>query len=163
MKKVDTILQVIEKAFSSRQYPEVLCFPDKLSEDEYKEVKNFNSLRWQEIDKTLLQKNYSVIFLFSPEAFCYYLPAIMSISIKEKNGYDLIIVDSLISQLDRSPIPDYWDNFLIDRWSLLKKEEFKAVQSWLIWLSEDDEMSANDLHSLDRAFDTVELLKDINQ
>lgn len=52
------------------------------------------------------------IFWLAPEAFCYYLPGIFSAGIKENKPW-LVVNQSLVDMLDRSPDPDAWDDFFL--------------------------------------------------
>jgi len=60
--------------------------------------------------------------------------------------------------LDRSPDPATWDDFFVPRWTQLTPAECEATQAWILWLSSFGESSYFE-NSLDRAFDTLELLK----
>jgi hypothetical protein len=111
---------------------------------------------WSSVTGSQLEKHFEAIFWFSPEAFCYYLPGILTAGIKE-NKPGLIVNQSLINMLDRSPDPASWDEFFVARWPQLTAGECEAIQHWILWLSSIEERSADS--SLARGFDTLELLK----
>jgi hypothetical protein len=60
--------------------------------------------------------------------------------------------------LDRSPEPDYWDDFFLPRWPLLSLDEIDAVLAWVRWLEivQPDEIYGN---TYARVKDTLALLK----
>lgn len=66
--------------------------------------------------------------------------------------------DSLIGCLDRSPEPDYWDDFFLPRWPPLSAEEIDAVAAWVRWLAivQPNQVYGN---VYERAHDTLNLLK----
>jgi hypothetical protein len=74
-----------------------------------------------------------------------------------ENRPDLLVVDSLISDLDRSPRKDYWDKYFIDRWPRLTKPEVAVVSDLISWLSHTKDWAHNEL-SLIRAMETLDLL-----
>lgn len=154
---MNTIL-LIQGAFSWRQKPLDLIGSSQLSADEYNEVMAFTDKDWLDVDCAMLEKNRDAIFWFSPEAFCYFLPAIMTASIRENKPW-LLVVDALIGMLDMSPDPSGWDEFFLARWGTLNGKECEAVQEWLFWLASSEESFAFD-NTLDRALGTVELLKE---
>lgn len=151
------LLELIRDAFSRRHMPRVLTSSAELSEDEYDEVMHFQGKDWSAITREEVETHYEVIFWFSPEAFCYYLPGIMSAGVRDSDT-SLLAYRSLIGMLDRSPDPTNWDDFFLERWPLLSPPECEAVEKWIHWLAskEDINIFAN---IVSRALVTVELLK----
>lgn len=149
-------LEFIEHAFSGRSTYDQITSSTQLTKFEQEEVSNFVGKHWSSINSGMLSSCFEVIYWFSPEAFCYFLPGILSAGIKEFKS-DLVIYDSIIQMLDRSPNPEYWDEVFIERWTLLSKDECDAVQKWLFWII--DSGSNFDEISINRALDTLELLK----
>lgn len=149
-------IEFIEHAFKSRLVYSHISSSDQLSESELEEVNRFNNLHWSNIKCDMLKDCFEAINWFSPDAFCYFLPGILTAGMKEFTS-NLVIYDSIISMLDRSPTPDYWDEFFIQRWTQLNHDECDAVQKWLFWFI-DNSKGFDDI-SINRAFDTLELLK----
>ena len=83
----------------------------------------------------LVERAADAVFWFSPAAFCYYLPGFMLAGIRE-NRTDSNAYDALIGMLDRSPEPDYWDEFFLPRWTALSVAEIEAVSAWVEWLAD---------------------------
>ena len=151
-----TISDEIELAFSWRSKPDVLVSKTTKSNTEIAEVEHFSRMTWHEITCDDLKSNRDAIHHFSSEAFCYFLPGIMQAGINCYNR-DLLVYDSLIAVLDRSPGHENWDSHFESRWTLLTIQECTAVQSWIVWLS--DGLDCHYSNTYDRCLDTLELLK----
>jgi hypothetical protein len=150
-------LTVIDAAFADRTPPSEMTDSKQLSDVEYDEVMAFECLRWQDITFDQIEQNADAVFWFSPEAFCYYLPGFLAAGLKE-NRWDSNAYDALIGMLDRSPEPDYWDDFFLPRWPLLSVQEIEAVRSWLRWF-EHVEPEAFQSNTYERVDDTLTLLQ----
>jgi len=150
-------LGLINSAFADRAPPLLLTDSMQLSDAEYAEVISFQGLDWRDVTFSQVEQCPDVVFWFSPEAFCYYLPGILAAGLREMR-WDSNAYDSLIGCLDRSPEPDYWDDFFLPRWPLLSAEEIDAVAAWVRWLEivEPDEIHGN---VYARVQDTLTLLK----
>lgn len=150
-------LEKISRAFAERSAPSVMTDSKQLSDAEYEEVMSFHGMRWQDVTFEHVQRCPDAVFWFGPEAFCYYLPGMLSAGLKE-NRNDTNAYDSLIGCLDRSPEPDYWDDFFRPRWPLLTAAEVDAVAAWAQWL-EIFEPDAYHPNTYERVQDTLTLLK----
>ncbi len=150
-------LDLITKAFCNRAPPKELTDSKQLTDCEFAEVMAFQGLKWQDVRFLQIERNPDAVFWFSPEAFCYYLPGILAAGLRESR-WDSNAYDSLIGCLDRSPEPDYWDDFFLPRWPLLSAEEIDAVAAWVRWLEivQPDQVHEN---VYERAQDTLSLLK----
>jgi len=127
-----TTLGLLDTAFSHRGSPSQMSDSKQLSDVEYGEVMSFEGVRWEELTFEQVERNSDAVFWFSPEAFCYYLPGFLLVSLRE-GRLDANAYDSIIGMLDRSPEPDYWDDFFRPRWTLLTAEEVTAVAAWADW------------------------------
>jgi len=123
-----TALGLIEAAFAERARPGVMTDSLQLSDAEYAEVMAFDGLAWQDVTFDLVEADADAVFWFAPEAFCYYLPGFLAAGPRE-GRWDSNAYDSLIGMLDRSPEPDYWDDFFRPRWTLLGAAELDAVDA----------------------------------
>jgi hypothetical protein len=153
----ESALERIGTAFAGRRPPADLSDSKQLSDFEYEEVMSFEGMRWQDVGFAQVQRCSDAVFWFAPQAFCCYLPGILAASLRE-DRVDANAYDSLIGMLDRSPEPDYWDDFFAPRWTLLSAPELDAVVAWVRWLEavEPDAFHAN---SYERAHETLRLLK----
>jgi hypothetical protein len=155
--KAEAALAQIAAAFAGRAPPAVLTDSMQLTDAEYEEVMAFDGLHWQDVTFEQVQRCPDAVFWFSPEAFCYYLPGILAAGLRE-SSCDSNAYDSIIGMLDRSPEPEFWDDFFAPRWPLLATHEIDAVAAWLEWLKivQPDELFPN---TYDRAEETLILLR----
>jgi hypothetical protein len=151
-------LGLIEAAFGERAAPSAMTDSLQLSDAEYAEVMAFDGLVWQEVRFALAEANADAVFWFAPEAFCYYLPGFLAAGLREAR-WDSNAYDALIAMLDRSPEPDYWDDFFRPRWTLLKAAELGAVAAWVRCFAAAQPDAFHD-NSFERALATLALLKD---
>ncbi|MBT8145756.1 MAG: hypothetical protein KJN90_02830 [Gammaproteobacteria bacterium] len=133
-KTAETALKLIRSAFANRETPTEITDSNQLSDSEYQEVISFEGLQWQDVSVALVEQAPDSVFWFSPEAFCYYLPGVLSAGISTGRS-DLLYSDALIGCLDRSPELDYWDDFFYPRFTLLSAEEINAVSAWARWMA----------------------------
>ncbi len=155
---IATVLSLIGEAFADRTPPSAMTTSEQLSDVEYEEVMSFEGMRWQELTFDQVEKNADAVFWFSPEAFCYYLPGLLAAGLRE-NRWDTNAYDALFGMLDRSPEPDYWDDFFRPRWLLLSVEEIEAVRSWVRWF-ERVQPDAFQSNTFERVENTLTLLQE---
>lgn len=151
-----TLLTAIRSAFLHRRKPESAIRADAPNTDEYQDATAFNGRDWELISCGDLENYPAAVSGFSAEAFCYYLPGILSAGLREGRA-DLLVNSALIYMLDRGNGPSSWDDFFVERWGSLTKAECDAVQRWLLWLSESEPPEFND-DELARAFDTLNVI-----
>jgi hypothetical protein len=151
-------LDQISFAFVDRAPPSVMTTSLQLSDYEYQEVMSYAGLHWRDVTFDQVVQNSDAVFWFGPEAFCYYLPGILAAGLKD-NRTDSNAYDSLIGMLDRSPEPDYWDDFFLPRWTLLTPAEVESVAAWARWL-EVVEPEAFPSNTYERVQVTLTLLKE---
>lgn len=151
----DTILAAkIDAAFGWRAKPESVVKSGHPATFEYDEARCFEGLAREDVTSAFLAQSGDGFAFLDGEAFAYYLPAVLLEDLR--SGSDL--VDGLIIGLDRSPVPEYWDDYFLERWPRLTTEELDAVKDWVLWLSAGaDGRFAED--SLMRAYETLDLLR----
>ena len=155
--QVALALDLISSAFINREPPSLLTDSMQLSDLEFEEVMSFHGKQWQDITFDLVERCADAVFWFSPEAFCYYLPGILSAGLRETR-WDSNAYDAIIGCLDRSPKPEYWDDFFLPRWPLLSVEELDAVDVWVEWM-ESVQPNAFHENTYQRVRETLILLK----
>ncbi|MDX1402492.1 MAG: DUF6714 family protein [Kiloniellales bacterium] len=153
----DLTLANLEKAFARGMPPAVLTDSKQLSDFEFEEVMSYDGMVWWEVTFQHIEKYPDAVFWFAPEAFCYYLPGFLAAGLRERR-WDSNAYDSLIGSLDRSPEPDYWDDFFLPRWPLLTVEQIDVVADWARWL-EIVQPDAYHLNTYDRVQDSLTLLR----
>jgi hypothetical protein len=151
-----TIFQQIEAAFSGRDKPKSVVREDNPLTTEYEDALWFKDRDWHHVTWEGWEDHRDALFAFTPEAFAYYLPSVLSLSSTQPNRL-FVPASCLLGILDRSPTPEYWDSILLTRLMGLKVTEYEALKAWLLLLTEH-EMNWNGV-SLGRAFDTVSLLQ----
>ena len=159
----ENLLYMIEQAFAWRQAPQCyISSSSKLFPNEIEETLSYQGKDWRSFKRAQLQKNYNVLYYISPEAYCYCLPGVMSAVIRE-NQADLLMVDSILSCLDRPPRHTGWDDFFLPRWTKFTLEEYDAIEQWLWWLCEHDSNGGHFddmLTTVCRCIDTLNLLRE---
>jgi hypothetical protein len=113
----------------------------------------FKSLAWAQVTKEHWNQHSGAFFAFSPSAFLYFLPSVLTLSLREPKAW-LAPADSLVTVLDRSPNIETWDLFLLQRLVALQSEEYAVLRDWLLQMSE---CSTFEQDALGRAFDSVYL------
>lgn len=149
------LIEMIGNAFDQRAKPRDVVARWHPGTTEYEEAQQFKGKEWRLLDSVFLKKNYDAIYALTPEAFCYYLPAFLIAGAgSEPDAF--FLAGLVIGMLDRSPNPEFWDDFFLARWCALRETECLAVQEWLIYLS--DGAKGRDADDLSRSFDTMQLL-----
>jgi len=151
------LIEKIHHTFAEQTRPKLMLIPEQMAAHEVDDVAQMLNRSWREINGHDLEKHFEFINWLMPEAFCYFIPAILAVSVAE-NSPDLIVVHSLINLLDRSDDPANWDNFFIKRFRLLNRAECVVIQEWIVWLSSCENISISQ-HALGRALDVLEVLK----
>jgi len=131
----DELIRLITEAFSRRARPVLVVPEDHPPTDIYEDALFFRSMTSGELTCKDIATHSAATSGFSPEAFCYFLPGILVATIREDRP-DLIGADGIIYQLDRSNMTSSWDDFFSKRWPMLSREECRAVQHWVLWLTE---------------------------
>lgn len=147
----------ISRAFAWRSFPEIFTDSDELTSDELCNLSRIRDLHWEQLTVNDWEANFDALSWLSPGAFCYYLPSILILTIEDCEP-NLIVVLNIIAMLDRSPVPEWWDSFFRNRWTLLNQQELSTIEEWLYWILECSDRAVSD-DSLERALGTLELLK----
>lgn len=150
------IFQNIENAFSTRKMPiEVVEIGGDIT-TEKKDAMWFKNRDWREIEWDEWEKYRDAFFSFTPEAFAYYLPSILTLSLKNPDRL-FLPAQALLQVLDRSPVVEYWDEFIVTRLFEFNFEEYNIIAEWIEILSDSCLIASDD--TLGRAFDTIAILQ----
>ncbi|SRR5258708_37068099 len=162
-----TLQEKIESAFAHRRMPAEVIEPEQYIQfdSDVEEALWFAGRDWREITVKDWQQRSSAAIFLSREAFPYYLPSLLILTIQNPNSYPEMAVDSIIFALDRSPNVEGWDEGLTRRFLGLKAEEFEAIKEWLLFVCENvphfsyGDAASGPGETFGRAFDTIDLLQ----
>jgi hypothetical protein len=152
------LMQLISSAFCWRQKPQNCIESLELSRDERNEVAAALNCDLKLLGAEALEHQFEAIYWLSPDAFCYFLPAIMLSGMRE-NVPSLIVYHSIVGMLDiHATSPSELDDFTRERFTRLTEIELNAVEHWLWWLSEQPQ-SGIAPDRIMRSIETVEMLR----
>jgi hypothetical protein len=148
--------QQIIKAFEHRALPTRLIVYDFAITFEYEEALWFSGRSWQEIRWQDWQEYSCALYAFTPEAFVYYLPSVLSSALDKPDEW-LDAVDSLLCLLDRNQEPQNWDDFMTERLVGLEEGEYKVLKDWIFFISESN--MYYDEEAMLRCYQTLDLIE----
>lgn len=151
-----TLLRQIEQAFGDRKKPSKLVEERVPVTPEQKDALWFGGRDWRDVTWSDWESHRDAVYAFTPEAFAYYLPSILTLSSVHPDQW-FAPADGLLQVLDRSPVAEYWDAFITTQLVGLRTAEYEVLKSWLLSLSGHKGSDAED--TLGRALDTVDLLQ----
>ncbi|QJP15316.1 hypothetical protein G3545_17680 [Starkeya sp. ORNL1] len=153
--EVNRLTALIEAAFAHRKMPPWVLYhlmPWHDGDDD--EALAFTGTTWREVTVEHWRERTVAPYFFNGQAFCYYLPSLLTLSLQEPYPY-LLAFGSVLFLLQRSD-PNLWDDYFLGNIGQLTHAEIAAFQALLVHLSGCGlEVQAD----LDRAFTTLELLK----
>jgi hypothetical protein len=122
--------QQIASAFSHRQRPTdvtnvLVC--SSLRDD----ALHFAGKDWESVSAQDWRRCSDAFFGFSPDAFVYFLPSILSLSL-ERSNRPLIAADALVTALDTSADPSIWPEWFAQRFVLLTANELAVLKDWSV-------------------------------
>jgi hypothetical protein len=131
------LAEKIERAFAGRRMPVDLVEPADLicPDSDVEDTLWFTGRDWHQITWQDWQAHSSAFYFFVPDAFAYYLPSLLLLS-SQNPGDTLMAADSLISELDRSPDPQWWTDGLVRRFLGLNSAELSVLKEWLLQVCE---------------------------
>lgn len=151
-----TLLEKVEQVIHRRDVIGEFYIENHLDNLELEELKKFLSVDPILLKADILEEYFDILGLLTPSAFNYYLLIVIRVSLVE-NEPRLLMVQSLVNMLDRSPAPESWDEFYITRWPELCRAECEVVGAWLVWLAEIAPDVYSD-HTISRAIKNIELI-----
>ena len=111
-----------------------------------------------------LEEHYVATSFFSKDAFAYYLPSLLLVSLNDQNSV-LMAAQSVIWDLDRTPSTEGWNDLFIEHFLGLRFNEYEAMKEWLLQLCEYPaykrcgNAGSGPGDSFGRTYDTVVLLQ----
>jgi hypothetical protein len=128
----EAVIHQIESAFASRQRPAVVSNRPK-DDSDYEDAVAFKNRDWRDITWDDWEDHFPAFFAFTSEAFPYYLPSILTLSISAPDRVLLVAMDLellLADGLSPTNTP-----FLRSRLGQLSEQEHEAVAAWLNWMA----------------------------
>jgi hypothetical protein len=116
----------IATAFVDRKYPDLLTQRSKTSFADEEDVEVFSGRTWQEIDQNDLNHASYALYHFSDDAFCYFLPGILTASLRSD------FKESLVYDVLTSCFSDSIDGFWSSRRDKLSLGELEAISDWFL-------------------------------
>jgi hypothetical protein len=151
-----TLFRQIEHAFAHWPKPHRLIQMRDPVTPEQEDAIRFTDRDWREITWDDWERSPDALYAFTPEAFVYYLPSVLSVAAGNPERW-LAAADALLRVLDRSPETYHWDAFISKRLVGLETEEYEVIKIWLLSLSGRGNYVTED--ALMRSYETVELLQ----
>ncbi len=156
----------IERTFAARPRPLQVRLADGVVQldSDVEEALWFSGRDWHELTWQNWQEHSRAIFFFDPEAFAYYLPSVLLLSVENPSA-SLTAADSVISQLDRSPDVEGWTEGFAGHFLGLNAAELDVLKEWLLQLCEYSPYqrwgiaASGPGDTFGRAYDTVDLLQ----
>ena len=149
-----TLRQNIELAFADRVRPGLVISKPFPETPEEKDAFAFQGVDWKAVTWEHWDKYPDAAYAFSPEAFKYYLPSILSTSIAHPEMW-MQAADAILGVLDRSPDSANWDEFLLTRLFGLREAEYEVISQWVAAMKLTTSYAEIDF---DRAYASVEIL-----
>jgi hypothetical protein len=159
-----TLCEKVEKAFTHRQVPsEAVAHEQYLQFDsDVEDALWFTGRNWHDITLKDWERYNCGIYFLSPEAFAYYLPSLIVLSIQSPTD-SLLSVDSVLHLLDRSPDMNGWDDHFSERFLGFTSDEYEVIKEWLLFLAEYGKdyglVTTGPGDTFGRAFETIYLLQ----
>jgi hypothetical protein len=152
----------IDRAFAWRKKPAEVVGPEESAQfdSDVEEALWFAGRDWRGIVWLDWQEHPVALGFFSREAFAYYLPSVLLLSLQRPQE-ELVSASSLIGMLDWSPSPECWTDNFKKRFLGLRSEEYDVIKEWLLFISDFEiyriygTPGPGDIFG--RAFDTVSL------
>lgn len=146
----------IARAFSARRRTPQIENPVSTGAN-VNDAAKLEALQDSEIDLIALEKLRDAFFELDPEGFAYFAPKLMQFILKEAD-LDSLALGNLTYPLDRSPTPEYWDEFILTHWIVMSPEELTVSGEFFSLLAELTS-DLSDKSSYLRAANTIHLLK----
>ena len=162
-----TLQEKIEKAFAHRSMPASAVDLEGCIQfdSDVEDAMWFTGRDWRSLTTEDWKARYSAVFFLSPEAFQYFLPSLLILTLHNPQNFPDLAVEAVIQQLDRSTSVAGWNDHFKERFLGWHIEEYEATKEWLVWASENIPdmfygMARNGPgDGYGRVFDSIELLR----
>lgn len=160
------LIEKIEAAFAHRQVPtKVVEMEGRFQIDsDVEDALWFAGRDWRSITRDDWERHHCAVIFLSDEAFAYYLPSLLTLTVRNPEHIPGLAVDSLIDLLDRTPDISQWDLAFTSRFLRFSREEYTVLKEWLVFASEIPSLQGYGIAGsgpgdrFGRAFENVDLL-----
>ena len=119
----------------------------------------FEGKDWRDVTAEDWLENSDAFFGLSPEAFAYFLPSILSLSLDHAN-FPMGSADTLIGSLDTSADPEIWPEWFCQRFGLLSASEIRALKDWAaLYLANAEKGEGSEFERVQDTLSMLELTK----
>lgn len=132
--------------------PTNLVGKHNIAPNDWLDIGAFEGRNWWDLCAEDWNSNMDAIFEFSPEAFVYYLPSLVHLSIINPTS-NITSVGALLLFLDTYAPSQYRNEFFNDRLSRLSNEQVAIIKKWVIHLLEYPQFFKKEV--LERIFDSL--------
>lgn len=135
--KEDLVTQIRHAFLQVKRPPDekLLHFPDVGDELWVESFLGDTDTDWIAVSPDKIEKEYAALTAFSPSAFVYYLPAYMTWVLNNYTTSSSNTVDHTLYGLDLTDREEDVRRIMEDRFSVLSKEQGKAVLAFLKYMS----------------------------
>jgi hypothetical protein len=162
------LIETIELAFAHRSLPsKVIEMEGRLQIDsDIDDALWFQGRDWHDLTLEDWQQRHWGFGYLAPEGFAYFLPSVLTLTLRNPNKYPDLAVQSFIWQLDRTPAVENLDPPIYERYLEFTNKEFETIKEWMLWACENipnifyGAASGGPGDGFGRAFDTLLLLQE---
>lgn len=168
MDQTVALIDRIERAFGHRQTPaRVIEMEGRLQIDsDIDDALWFQGRDWHDLTLEDWQRRHWGFGYLAPEGFAYFLPSVLTLTVRNPEEYPDLAAQSFLWQLDRTPAVENLDPPIYERYLEFTNDEFEAIKEWMIWACENvpnmfyGAASGGPGDGFGRAFDTLLLLQE---
>lgn len=155
--RVAPLINQITAAFASRPRPAIVAETIRPDITDREDAERVGVYPREFLDWSFLQQHADALYAMTGEAFRYYLPMFLILSLQNRQVTPLFATP-VIMMLSPGPDRSYWDARFKDLWLAMTAAEYDAVRAWLMAVAETDGLGFDSVE-LGRAFDTISLLE----
>ena len=139
MDHTGALIERIERAFGHRSLPaKVIEVEGRVQIDsDIDDALWFQGRDWHDLTIEDWRQRHLGFGHMSPEGFAYYLPSVLTLTLRKPEQYPDLAVQSFLWQLDCSPGVDNLDPPVCQRYLEFTEEEFEAFKQWMLWACEN--------------------------
>lgn len=155
-----TFADQISEAFPFTSIPQMVSDPSRPLISDRQDADHVATRSREDVDWWFLQKHADALYAMTREAFRYYLPRFIMLSM-EPTEITPLFVSPIFQMLDPGPDATYWSDQFKDMWVGMSADQYDAIKAWIRFLA-SVETDEDEQAILARCFNTLELLSRIS-